>query len=90
VNGSGGNAGDGSAAPAENRHGGAPRGERPASWDAPRLARHGRRARRRDKGNTALCRRSAQAGTATEWNGPGSAARHFVLQTRGHESGPPQ
>ena len=22
---------------AENRHGGAPRGERPASWDAPRL-----------------------------------------------------
>ena len=22
--------------PAENRHGGAPRGERPASWDAPR------------------------------------------------------
>src|SRR6476619_8343049 len=37
--GSGGNAGDGSAAPAENRHGGAPRGERPASWDAPRLTR---------------------------------------------------
>ena len=25
--------------PAENRHGGAPRGERPASWDAPRLTR---------------------------------------------------
>src|SRR3954468_15343480 len=24
-------------APDENRHGGAPRGERPASWDAPRL-----------------------------------------------------
>src|SRR4029079_3192964 len=24
---------------AENRHGGAPRGERPASWDAPRLTR---------------------------------------------------
>ena len=24
--------------PAENRHGGAPRGERPASWDAPRTA----------------------------------------------------
>jgi hypothetical protein len=23
--------------PAENRHGGAPKGERPASWDAPRL-----------------------------------------------------
>ena len=23
--------------PAENRHGGVPRGERPASWDAPRL-----------------------------------------------------
>src|SRR6266852_3647662 len=32
--------GDGSAAPgAQNRHGGAPRGERPASWDARRLAR---------------------------------------------------
>src|SRR6516162_8913240 len=31
--------GDGSAAPgAQNRHGGAPRGERPASWDARRLA----------------------------------------------------
>src|SRR6478609_9388460 len=25
--------------PAENRHGGAPRGGRPASWDAPRLTR---------------------------------------------------
>src|SRR6188768_3467136 len=25
--------------PAKNRHGGAPRGERPASWDAPRLTR---------------------------------------------------
>src|SRR3954468_23301553 len=25
--------------PAENRHGGAPRGERPASWDAPHLTR---------------------------------------------------
>src|SRR5438309_1555902 len=32
--------GDGSAAPgAQHRHGGAPRGERPASWDARRLAR---------------------------------------------------
>src|SRR5438105_14400385 len=31
--------GAGSAAPgAQNRHGGAPRGERPASWDARRLA----------------------------------------------------
>src|SRR4029077_6707740 len=41
LHGSGGNAGDGSEArpPAENRHGGAPRGERPASWDAPRLTR---------------------------------------------------
>src|SRR3954454_11188316 len=37
--GSGGNAGDGSAAPAEIRHGGARRGELPASWDAPRLTR---------------------------------------------------
>src|SRR4051812_32599693 len=25
--------------PAKNRHGGAPKGERPASWDAPRLTR---------------------------------------------------
>jgi hypothetical protein len=32
--------GERSAAPgAQNRHGGAPRGERPASWDARRLAR---------------------------------------------------
>src|SRR6201991_12850 len=29
--------------PAENRHGGAPRGERPASWDAPRLTSADRR-----------------------------------------------
>src|SRR5262249_3601347 len=37
---SGANAGERSAAPgAQNRHGGAPRGERPASWDARRLAR---------------------------------------------------
>src|ERR1700730_14671908 len=37
---SGANAGEESAAPgAQNRHGGAPRGERPASWDARRLAR---------------------------------------------------
>jgi hypothetical protein len=37
---SGGNAGDGSADPgAKNRHGGAPGGVRPASWDARRLAR---------------------------------------------------
>jgi hypothetical protein len=36
---SGANAGERSAAPgAQNRHGGAPRGERPASWDARRLA----------------------------------------------------
>src|SRR3954465_2061726 len=41
--GSGGNAGDGSAAPGRNRHGGAPRGERPASWDAPRLTSADRR-----------------------------------------------
>ena len=37
---SGANAGERSAAPgAQNRHGGAPRGERPALWDARRLAR---------------------------------------------------
>src|ERR1700757_859827 len=36
---SGANAGEESAAPgAQNRHGGAPRGERPALWDARRLA----------------------------------------------------
>src|SRR3954454_7984937 len=29
--------------PAKNRHGGAPRGERPASWDAPRLTSVDRR-----------------------------------------------
>ncbi len=35
-----GGSGERSAAPgAQNRHGGAPRGERPASWDARRLAR---------------------------------------------------
>src|SRR5262245_66294802 len=36
--GCGGNAADGSAAPAVNRHGGAPRGERPTLLDARRLA----------------------------------------------------
>jgi hypothetical protein len=37
--------------PAENRHGGAPRGERPASWDAPRLTRADHVAsRKRDNG----------------------------------------
>src|SRR5882757_7438091 len=34
--------------PAENRHGGAPRGERPASWDAPRLTSAEVASRKRD------------------------------------------
>src|SRR6476646_7517759 len=46
--------------PAENRHGGAPRGERPASWDAPRLTERGisrvSQTRQQDK---CACRRSA-------------------------------
>src|SRR4051795_7945697 len=40
--------------PAENRHGGAPRGERPASWDAPHSAGCGSVAsHKRDKRNSA-------------------------------------
>src|SRR6188472_3292711 len=40
--------------PAENRHGGAPRGERPASWDAPHPAGCGPVAsHERDKRNSA-------------------------------------
>ena len=40
--------------PAENRHGGAPRGERPASWDAPHSAGCGPVAsHERDKRNSA-------------------------------------
>ena len=40
--------------PAENRHGGVPRGERPASWDAPRLTRADQVAsRKRDNRNSA-------------------------------------
>ena len=44
--------------PAENRHGGAPRGERPASWDAPRLASAEVAPRKRDNRTvrlSALC-----------------------------------
>src|SRR6478735_8737305 len=44
--------------PAENRHGGAPRGERPASWDAPRLTRADRRVSQTRQQQCA-CRRSA-------------------------------
>jgi hypothetical protein len=46
--------------PAENRHGGAPRGERPASWDAPRLTSAEVAPRKRDKQNKCACRRSAR------------------------------
>src|SRR3979411_1535230 len=46
--------------PAENRHGGAPRGERPASWDAPRLtSADGRASQARPQYQTD-CRRSAR------------------------------
>ena len=45
--------------PAENRHGGAPRGERPASWDAPRLTRADRRVSQTRQQNKCACRRSA-------------------------------
>ena len=38
--------------PAENRHGGAPRGERPASWDAPRLTARGSVASRKRDNRT--------------------------------------
>src|SRR5712675_648341 len=39
--------------PAENRHGGAPRGERPASWDAPRLTSADVAPRTRDNNTSA-------------------------------------
>ena len=46
--------------PAENRHGGAPRGERPASWDAPHPAGCGSVAPHpRDTRDKCACRRSA-------------------------------
>jgi hypothetical protein len=46
--------------PAENRHGGAPRGERPASWDAPRLTERGGRASQARQQHKCACRRSAR------------------------------
>ena len=46
--------------PAENRHGGAPRGERPASWDAPRLTSADGRASQARQQNKCACRRSAR------------------------------
>ena len=45
--------------PAENRHGGAPRGERPASWDAPRLTSADGRASHARQQHKCACRRSA-------------------------------
>src|SRR5215510_5465883 len=60
--GCGGNAADGSAAPAVNRHGGAPRGERPTLLDARRLASAWRAASlhaRRMPLHPCACRRSA-------------------------------
>src|SRR3954453_20561131 len=45
--------------PAENRHGGAPRGERPASWDAPRLTRADGRVSQTRQQHKCACRRSA-------------------------------
>src|ERR1700716_2376863 len=46
--------------PAKNRHGGAPRGERPASWDAPRLTRADSRASHARQQDKCACRRSAR------------------------------
>ena len=45
--------------PAKNRHGGAPRGERPASWDAPRLTRADRRVSQTRQQHKCACRRPA-------------------------------
>jgi hypothetical protein len=45
--------------PAENRHGGAPRGERPASWDAPRLTSAVSRVSQTRRQHKCACRRSA-------------------------------
>src|SRR3954451_3896310 len=45
--------------PAENRHGGAPRGERPASWDAPRLTSADGRVSQTRQQTKCACRRSA-------------------------------
>src|SRR3954453_17097500 len=44
---------------AENRHGGAPRGERPASWDAPRLTRADGRVSQTRQQTQGASRRSA-------------------------------
>src|SRR3981081_2925977 len=44
----------------ENRHGGATRGERPASWDAPRLTSADGRASQARQQHKCACRRSAR------------------------------
>src|SRR3978361_849942 len=51
--------------PAENRHGGAPRGERPASWDAPRLTPADGRASQARQQHKCACRRSARPSLGT-------------------------
>ena len=64
--------------PAENRHGGAPRGERPASWDAPRLTRADAVAsRKRDNRNSAPVGAPPtplRVGDATRSRGPNPGA----------------
>src|SRR4030088_579502 len=52
--------------PAENRHGGAPRGERPASWDAPRLTSADGRASQARQQNNCACRRSVRPSVGGE------------------------
>ena len=58
--------------PAENRHGGAPRGERPASWDAPRLTSADGRASQARQQYKCACRRSARPsiGDGRKYKGP--------------------
>src|SRR4051795_968516 len=64
--------------PAENRHGGAPRGERPASWDAASPARISRVSQTRQQHKCA-CRRSAHpslgGGRERKSENPGAAMR---------------
>src|SRR6476659_3529191 len=66
--------------PAENRHGGAPRGERPASWDAPRPAGCGiSRVSQTRQQHKCACRRSAHPSlggwTRSQGQTPGAATR---------------
>ena len=64
--------------PAENRHGGAPRGERPASWDAPRLTRaDGRVSQTRQQTSAPVGAPPTPLRVGCEWieTNPGAATR---------------